>query len=98
MHVHVQGTLYIQLHYTIYLLTLRNLGWLRPPPQEAPFHPAVFGTTLDDVMEQQQGSRPDLHIPWVVQALCEAVISLQGPSTEGIFRYISNLSTPSARL
>lgn len=46
----------------------------------------MFGTTLEEVMEMQKEKFPDYRMPWVVQALVDAVVELQGPSTEGIFR------------
>ena len=46
----------------------------------------MFGTTLEEVMEMQKEKFPDCEMPWVVQALVDAVIQLQGPTTEGIFR------------
>ncbi len=41
-------------------------------------------------MELQQEKFPsfDQRLPWVVPALTEAVLRLQGPRTEGIFRWI----------
>ena len=56
------------------------------PMQSAPFHPPVFGAALEEVMELQAESHPELTIPWVVAALCDVVLSLKGPQTEGIFR------------
>jgi len=48
----------------------------------------MFGTSLEEVMELQQKVMPDCKkLPWVVQALVKAVVELEGPSTEGIFRY-----------
>ena len=58
------------------------------PPQEAPFHPSMFGTLLEDVMELQGEKFPGHSFPWVVEALTDAVLKLNGPQTEGIFRYV----------
>ena len=58
------------------------------PPQSAPFHPPLFGASLEEVMELQTETHPELPIPWVVTALCDVVLTLNGPKTEGIFRYI----------
>ena len=64
-----------------------------PPPltpsQDAPFNPSMFGTTLEDVMELQSAKFPDHTLPWVIEALTDAVLKLNGPQTEGIFRYHS---------
>ncbi len=46
----------------------------------------MFGTSLEEVIELQKDKFPDCKMPWVVQALVDAVMQLQGPSTEGIFR------------
>lgn len=46
----------------------------------------MFGTSLQDVMELQSERHPDLDIPWVVLELCQTVLRLQGPYTQGIFR------------
>ena len=54
--------------------------------QQQPFHPSMFGTTLEEVMELQKEKFPDLQLPWVVTALTDAVLQLSGPQTEGIFR------------
>lgn len=54
--------------------------------RSAPFHPPVFGASLEEVMEQQADSHPEIGIPWVVSALCDVVLTLKGPQTEGIFR------------
>ena len=39
-------------------------------------------------MELQSETHPKLTIPWVVTALCDAVLTLRGPQTEGIFRCV----------
>ena len=55
--------------------------------QNTPFHPSMFGTSLEEVMELQKKIVPESQkLPWVVQALVKAVVELEGPSTEGIFR------------
>lgn len=46
----------------------------------------MFGTSLEEVMEMQKEKFPQHRMPWVVQALVDAVVELQGPTTEGIFR------------
>jgi len=47
----------------------------------------MFGTLLEDVMELQSEKFPGHSFPWVVEALTDAVLKLNGPQTEGIFRY-----------
>lgn len=54
--------------------------------QRQPFHPSMFGTTLEDVLELQKDKFPDRQLPWVVTILADAVLQLSGPQTEGIFR------------
>ena len=61
------------------------------PSQAAPFNPSMFGTTLEDVMELQSAKFPDHTLPWVIEALTDAVLKLNGPQTEGIFRYHSTV-------
>lgn len=46
----------------------------------------MFGTSIEEVMEMQKEKFPGHRMPWVVQALVDAVVELEGPSTEGIFR------------
>ena len=87
------------LHHSTSLVEAASSGrtcillcWLLPllRPQSAPFHPPLFGAALEEVMELQKDSHPELGIPWVVGALCDIVLSLQGPQTEGIFRWVSS--------
>lgn len=54
--------------------------------KSAPFHPPLFGASLEEVMELQSETHPEMEIPWVISALCDVVLSLKGPQTEGIFR------------
>lgn len=54
--------------------------------KEAPFKNAIFGETLEDVMIHQEQNFPGLPIPRVLPFLTEAIISLGGCNTEGIFR------------
>eukprot|EP00049_Salpingoeca_infusionum_P000574 m.40958 g.40958 ORF g.40958 m.40958 type:complete len:610 (+) comp10491_c0_seq1:149-1978(+) len=49
-------------------------------------NPSVFGSSLEEVMELQQASHPDLPFPFVLQVLSNAVLHLEGTRTEGIFR------------
>ena len=52
----------------------------------APFHPSAFGTTLDELMEHGELVDETGHYPRVLIFLSEAVLSLGGCTTEGIFR------------
>ena len=80
----------------VYISFLRSLFFLLPPSpsQSAPFHPPVFGASLDEVMELQGETHPHLPIPWVVTALCDVILALKGPQTEGIFRCVVLTGTP----
>ncbi|KAJ3097429.1 hypothetical protein HDU97_004877 [Phlyctochytrium planicorne] len=59
--------------------------------QEAPFTPALFGETLEDIMSTQEelarntGGRPS-SLPRILPFLVDAILKLNGPQTEGIFR------------
>eukprot|EP01130_Rhizamoeba_saxonica_P011677 TRINITY_DN485_c0_g1_i1.p1 TRINITY_DN485_c0_g1~~TRINITY_DN485_c0_g1_i1.p1 ORF type:complete len:399 (-),score=81.40 TRINITY_DN485_c0_g1_i1:37-1233(-) len=53
---------------------------------DSPFKFAVFGSTLEEIMEIQEEFAPDEDIPLVLTALAQAVIDLDGEQTEGIFR------------
>ncbi|KAJ3311403.1 hypothetical protein HDU76_003128, partial [Blyttiomyces sp. JEL0837] len=65
--------------------------------QEAPFEPALFGETLEDVMRAQyeeelkvskSTGQPENHLelPKILTFLTDAVLNLNGRQTEGIFR------------
>ncbi|TPX34507.1 hypothetical protein SmJEL517_g02866 [Synchytrium microbalum] len=54
--------------------------------QEAPFVKALFGETLDEIMRTQEEQFPDLPIPRVLPFLADAILSMNGCKTEGIFR------------
>lgn len=47
----------------------------------------MFGSSLDDIMEQQAERYPDLKLPWILTTLAELVLEHNGAQTEGIFRY-----------
>ncbi|XP_019848832.1 PREDICTED: rho GTPase-activating protein 39-like isoform X2 [Amphimedon queenslandica] len=51
-----------------------------------PFTMSMFSNTLEEVMEIQEERFPGLNVPWVIIELCEAILRLRGPSTQGIFR------------
>ncbi|KAJ3219354.1 hypothetical protein HDU67_001573 [Dinochytrium kinnereticum] len=59
--------------------------------QEAPFTPALFGETLEDIMANQDemiknaNGRPS-SLPRILPFLVDAILSLNGCKTEGIFR------------
>ena len=60
-----------------------------PILQDAPFNPSMFGTSLDDIIEMEDEKFPNRkRIPWVVEVLVETVLRLNGPQTEGIFRWL----------
>ena len=42
-------------------------------------------------MELQKDKFPDHTLPWVIEALTDTVLKLNGPQTEGIFRYHSTV-------
>ncbi|OAJ43244.1 hypothetical protein BDEG_26617 [Batrachochytrium dendrobatidis JEL423] len=53
---------------------------------EAPFKNSVFGDTLENIMERQIKSQPTLELPRILLFLSDAILSLNGCQTEGIFR------------
>ena len=65
---------------------MHNIDVIYVFTQRQPFYPSMFGTTLEDVMELQKDRFPDHQLPWVVTILADAVLQLNGPQTEGIFR------------
>ncbi|KAJ3082452.1 hypothetical protein HDU99_002620 [Rhizoclosmatium hyalinum] len=60
--------------------------------QEAPFRASLFGETLDDIMAVQARENPmdsagrKLALPRILLFLTDAILSLNGSQTEGIFR------------
>ncbi|KAJ3112173.1 hypothetical protein HDU96_004874 [Phlyctochytrium bullatum] len=59
--------------------------------QEAPFTPALFGETLEDIMANQEevmrkAGRPPGVLPQILTFLVDAILNLNGCQTEGIFR------------
>ena len=61
--------------------------------QTVPFHPSMFGNTLEDAMELQKERFPDRQLPWIVTALCDKMLTLGAHETEGVFRYDQAQST-----
>jgi len=53
---------------------------------EAPFQTALFGVTLEDVMEAQHEAAPKAELPLILTELCAKISALKGEATEGIFR------------
>ncbi|KAJ1336502.1 hypothetical protein BSLG_007286 [Batrachochytrium salamandrivorans] len=53
---------------------------------EAPFKNSVFGDSLDNIMERQMKLQPSLDLPRILLFLSDAILSLNGCQTEGIFR------------
>lgn len=56
------------------------------------FHPSMFGTSLEELMEMQATRFPDLKIPWVQSVLIRLIFEKGGDKTEGIFyvRFFKN--------
>lgn len=52
----------------------------------SPFHPSAFGSTLEEIMEHPELVDETGHYPRVLIFLSEAVLTLGGCTTEGIFR------------
>ncbi|XP_062504301.1 rho GTPase-activating protein 39-like isoform X2 [Corticium candelabrum] len=52
----------------------------------APYHPSMFGNTLEDVMELQQERFADRALPWIMTTLCAKMLELRAHETEGVFR------------
>ena len=46
----------------------------QPPPQE-PRGPELFGSSIEQVMERQKASAPQLDVPWILPLLCDAIRS-----------------------
>jgi hypothetical protein len=55
------------------------------------FRPSMFGGTLSETMEIQRDRFPQRRLPWILTALADQVIRLNGLSTEGIFRVPADL-------
>jgi hypothetical protein len=49
-------------------------------------NPSVYGSSLEEILDMQAESHPDLPIPLVVKVLAKAVLEAGGEHTEGIFR------------
>uniref|UniRef100_A0AC34R879 Rho-GAP domain-containing protein n=2 Tax=Panagrolaimus sp. JU765 TaxID=591449 RepID=A0AC34R879_9BILA len=50
------------------------------------FNPSKFGTTLEELMEMQAQTYPDLKIPWIESTLIKLIMETGGDRTEGLFR------------
>ena len=55
------------------------------------FRPSMFGGTLGETMEIQRERYPHRRLPWILTALADQVIQLNGLTTEGIFRVPADL-------
>lgn len=55
------------------------------------FRPSMFGGTLSETMDIQRDRFPHRRLPWILTALADQVIRLNGLSTEGIFRVPADL-------
>lgn len=53
---------------------------------EAPFHSALFGESLEEIMKEQNKKYPELDVPRILPFLANAILDLNGCQTEGIFR------------
>ena len=58
--------------------------------------PPMFGSSVDDVMEAQNEKTPGLQIPSVLKVLTQAIIGMNGPQTEGIFRVPGDIDAVNA--
>lgn len=47
----------------------------------------MFGSRLDEIMEEQKSRFPELKLPWILTTLAELVLQKNGSQSEGIFRY-----------
>ncbi|KAL1920456.1 uncharacterized protein VTP21DRAFT_833 [Calcarisporiella thermophila] len=54
--------------------------------REAPFHPSIFGESLEFIMNLQSQTYPDLKIPRILPFLAQCILDLDGCKSEGIFR------------
>uniref|UniRef100_A0A914Z2R1 Rho GTPase-activating protein 39 n=1 Tax=Panagrolaimus superbus TaxID=310955 RepID=A0A914Z2R1_9BILA len=50
------------------------------------FNPSKFGASLEELMEEQSHSNPDLKLPWIEITLIQLILENGGENTEGIFR------------
>jgi hypothetical protein len=50
------------------------------------FNPSKFGASLEELMEEQSISNPELKLPWIETTLIQLIIENGGEKTEGIFR------------
>jgi len=58
------------------------------PPATPPPKPktAIFGVTLNEIMDKQKEKFPESDIPHILESLVDAVFTMDGLKTEGIFR------------
>ncbi len=54
-------------------------------------NPSLFGSTLNEIMGEQQKKCPLLNLPWIQTTLSEAILRMNGAKTEGIFRVPGDL-------
>ena len=54
-------------------------------------NPSLFGSTLNEIMAEQQKKCPLLSLPWIQTTLSEAILRMNGAKTEGIFRVPGDL-------
>ena len=53
----------------------------------------LFGVSLEQLLEQQKATMPELRVPAVVAFLADTIIQLDGQSTENVFRASGSLSS-----
>ena len=89
--------------YAAYCLRRYDARWkysntVRVPSREEikkirtdPFQGAMFGGSLEEIMEEQRKVHPNVRIPRLIAILCDCIIDSQGDTTEGIFRISAKL-------
>jgi len=71
------------------------------PKQEVILPTASFKVPLEELLNRQKDSHPDLEVPYVLLVLAEKITKLKGHVTEGIFRVpgiISTINTTKLRI
>lgn len=88
--------------YAAYCLRRYDARWkystdLRIPSREEikqirkdPFQGAMFGGSLEEIMQEQRKEHPNVRIPRVMAILCDCILDSGGEKTEGIFRISAN--------
>ena len=91
-------------HFSAYCLrryesVWRMKGLVRMPTlseinniKTAPFSSSFFGGDLQNLMEEQRSSHPDLAVPFIFQEICNCIVLNGGIDKEGIFRMASDIN------